>query len=482
MPSSEVPRGADRSAPGTVSCQPQIGPEHASPDHQPPSESVGSSCVHLGLIVSALILSLIGGFAAVLGASDVYSAVGLQYRLLGLLFLVAGAIILTAAFMVVTPAFRRSWGRVSGLVAGALGSSVGGFMFAYQIGYPHTERLVLWSAIFLASMLAAFTIHTLTPRRARSTKPDRKAIGTASALVGLLSSAGVSATLLWGFFQFWYDRNYVPGTLGAAVAVSGDLQEGGSNGGMRAFSVGVKLKNTAGTRVQVMASLFKVTLVSTVAEARNTNDGHFLQTSTQVLGQKPTEDLQGAASRYYHEASTQVVQVGKVLPDRWTFEPGEEYSRSLTVELPADSQGLLRLSVNIVASKGIRVNLAKHPDYGPRIVSPRPYSYVVTEWPLTRLSTIQSLTRGDQAATIVFLLEQAATSPSTSSELPALYVCIDQATRLNDDFALRTDLLCPGNAYQSKLGEYYGLIQAATSYDFPVNSARAVTPSSEARP
>jgi hypothetical protein len=301
--------------------------------------------------------------------------------------------------------------------------------------------------------------------------------------MGFLSSAGVSATLLWGFFQFWYDKDYVPGNLGAALAISGDLQETGGDAESRIFSLTMRLKNTTGTRVQVMASLFKVTLVTTATEAGDTNGGRFLQTSIQsLLAQTPTEDLQRVASRYYHEASTQVVQVGKVLPDRWNFEPREEYSRRLSVELPPESHGLLRLSVNIVASKGIRVNLATDPDYGPKFVSPGPYSYIVTEWPLRSVSAIQSLTHGDQAVTVVFLLEQGATSPYGSTGLPALYVCIDEAARLNDDSARRGDLLCPGNnAHQDRLGEYYGLIQASTSYDLTVNSGRAGTPSSEAR-
>lgn len=447
----------------------------------------------------------IGGPAVVLGMLDALTAPDIEYRLLGLAFTLAGANLLAAALCLLLPGLTATWGRTVGISASVAGVAIGIYLTASQLGDPTAERLLLWSLIVVASattvtllpradspvpIILPDSVHRtgVTPAYAgqRLQTASARAVDSARApaqrvmVSRLLASAGVSASLVLGIFQFWYSNDYVPSALGAALTISAHMQDVGVTGGLIVVTADVTLKNATNTRVQVISSLVTVTR-SAVSTSRDATDRTFEDASGRAL-QTTAEALTpySLAVRYARNSAEEVVETGRVVPDGWSFEPGEEYSGRFTSYVPNNSaSSVVHLFVDIVVAKGLHLWLADSASYGPRLVSSNPYEYEVSEWPIQRLSHIRALTRGDQAATVVVLLtEPAAEAAAESRRLPGLYVCIDRRNRLNATYAQHVDQLCPGGKRQHDLAVFYGVLRDFTAYDLALPGAAGPTAAS----
>ncbi len=414
---------------------------------------------------SAFVLGGIGAFGLALGGSDTFGAIDPESRVVGVVVLLAGGMALIGAVCMTAPRLRTMWSRPLGLVAAAAGACLGILLTADGVGYPHPEHAVLWLVIAAASFVAGLPLIRMRPSQASAEKRPREQ----ATVVGIVGATVPAAAFALSLLQFGYNTAYVPVNAGAALAITGNLSRSiSASAAMDEYTIDLALKNTSSTKVQVVASLFSVSQ-STVAniDVPNATDGTMFQHFSQGMlsGEQPL----GKASRYTVEGDNEVVQLGRVVPDGWFFEPGEEYAAHLSVEAPKAPRSLLRLFVSMVVARGLRLNLADQPDYGPRLLSDGGYRYIVADWPIKRLSNVRALTAGDQAATVLYVLEGTTSAADLPFQLPEVFVCVDQASRVDDQLASHIDRVCPlNNAFQQRMRDYYGLVTTSTSFELPL--------------
>jgi hypothetical protein len=438
-------------------------------------------------LAAGLALLPVAVFALWLGLLDTYSALGFQYRVLGFIFAVAGASTLAGSLSALVPKFRRTWVRPVGVLGGVSGVGIGAVLFLGELGDPRVGWLLLWGLVVVVCSVAVAGLVVATTRM--DGDAGAPSIGSGMRLTRALASAGLSASLVWGVFEFWYSNAYVPGSLGAALAISTDFKEMSNGAGHRMVTADVHFKNSTGTKVEVISSLYKITAANTVvARASGTDDTPLFQEFRAADARSgagaealpaPAPITSASVSRDAGERAGRVIQFGKVIPDSWYFEPGEEYSTRVTAAVSKEAGDVLHLSLQVFAAKGVRLNLAP-PDLEPYLVTyPVPnngglVAYVVSDWPISQLSHLRGLTRGDQAATIVVLLQSGQTADEYPA-LPALYVCIDRANRIDRQTARYGAQLCPANDhYQGKMREFYGLVSSSASYDLPLGQSVAL--------
>jgi hypothetical protein len=445
---------------------------------------------------SANVLLPLGLFATILGVWDASSALGDQERFVGALFALAGLTMLAAGISLLSRAWRDEWGRPLGIIAGAAGIGVGAYLTISQIGFPGARLPGFWignSWVFwlgVALMAAAAVALSRLPRpdeatAAKATSNDGDQEGgskRAKTVATVLASVGAIATLLLGFVQFWYTNQYLPARGGAALAATGDLKElppGDQSGKFRIFAVTLRVKNTGGTKVQVLSSLYTVVgvKVAKVPREDNTVDAYVTRAVPEAKdGHLP--DIDPVASRYAVEEDYDLLKFDKVVSEGWYFEPTEEFSTRILVSVPTEvvrSYEFLRLSMVVAVAKGNRLtpDSGELPVYPPQLLvaakDARP-QYIMAGRPIRPLSQLHLLTRGAHAYASILNLN--------SDEL--LRVCISDVKRFQEagDPKHVWDLCGSGDALRKKLEEFYGLTGTAADLDFGL----ARSPSEQLRP
>jgi hypothetical protein len=435
---------------------------------------------------AANVLLPLGLFAAILGGWDASSAQGDQERLLGIIFAFAGFTMLAAGVCLLSRTWRDEWGRPLGIIAGAAGVGVGLYFAVSQLGYPGATLLgipighgrTFWFGVTL--MAAAAVAIWRLPRPDSTATTHGGSVGDthqgqdggskrARTVATVLASVGALVTLLFGFLQFWYTNQYLPGKGGTALAVTSNLKElesGDQTGRNRIFAATLKIKNISNTRTQILSSLYTMTGV-VVAEA-DKRDESFFSRAVQESNPLPIPDWR--ASRYSKEDGYDLLKFGDVVPEGWYFEPAEDYSTQIILSVPRDTASnyqFLRVGIDLSVAKGNRLI----PDFGGSRTYPQELvvnakrdrtRYIVTEQPIKPLSQIDRMTRGAHAYASVVDLR--------TDEIPFFYVCIDGAERfeeVDDPEAIR-DLCASASALGNKLWESYGLSWASALHDFGV--------------
>lgn len=435
---------------------------------------------------AANVLLPLGLFAAILGGWDASSAQGDQERLLGIIFALAGFTMLAAGVCLLTRTWRDEWGRPLGIIAGAAGVGVGLYFAVSQLGYPGATLLgipigrgrVFWFGVTLMAAAAVAIWRLPRPDSAATTHGGSLGVTDqgqdggsrrARTVATVLASVGALVTLLFGFLQFWYTNQYLPGKGGTALAVTSNLKElesGHQTGMNRIFAATLKIKNISSTRTQILSSLYTITGV-VVAEA-DKRDEPFFSRAVQESSPLPAPDWR--ASRYSEEDNYDLLKFGDVVPEGWYFEPEEDYSTQIILSVPretASNYQFLRVEIDLSVAKGSRLI----PDFGGSRTYPQELvvnakrdrtRYIVTEQPIKPLSQIDRMTRGTHAYASVVDLR--------TEKVPFFYICIDDAERFEEADNPRAvrDLCESDSAVENKLWESYGLSWATALHDFGV--------------
>jgi hypothetical protein len=449
---------------------------------------------------SANALLPLGLFALILGVWDASSALGDQERFLGALFALAGLTMLAAGICLLSRTWRDEWGRPLGIIAGAAGIGVGAYVAVSQVGFPGArlpgfwigDSRVFWFGVVLMAAAAVALWRLPRPDEATTTNGTSDDDGQdggskrAKTVATVLASVGAIATLVLGLVQFWYTNQYLPAKGGAALIVNGDLKElppGDQSGQFRIFAVTLTVKNTGGTKTQVLSSLYTVTGVKVVA-ADKIDDGGFLSRAVPEVSDGELPGINSFASRYSSEENHDLLKFGEIVDEGWYFEPTEEFSTRILVSIPNDVAGsyqFLRLSMDIAVAKGNRLT----PDLGESLV-PTPQllaaanqsrtQYVVAERPIRPLSQLQRLTRGAHAYASILDMY--------SFGSPVFNVCISNTKRFEEagDPKSVWELCWSRDALAKKLGEFYGLTGASALDDFGLaRSESTEQPQSQSR-
>jgi hypothetical protein len=164
-------------------------------------------------------------------------------RLFGTLVLAAGVVLVAGAGGLHG---GKAVGRALATVAALLGIALGALLFVAQaVNDEPDRRLVLWAGIIVLSVAAFIGIRARTPEEER-----RQGVWSQLPIVKSAISLGV----LISAAQFWYTSIYVPTTAPASLTLEPKIEEVTPRGDQLAVKGSVTIRNTSGTRVNVLAS------------------------------------------------------------------------------------------------------------------------------------------------------------------------------------------------------------------------------------
>ncbi|GAA0484162.1 hypothetical protein GCM10010361_56280 [Streptomyces olivaceiscleroticus] len=440
-------------------------------------------------VAAAVTFGAIGLLAFWLGGRDALAARNIPYRVLGVMLTFASVLLLAAAAFLVRPAWRESYGRVGAVLACGAGVFVGGVLCFLQSTMPGPSELRrwlqfgLWAVVVLASAAALLLAWTSTEA------PERLRFGR---VAGGLAAVGVTGAALWGGVNWWYQNQYLPGTVAPTLTVNAKLKEQlpprGQPSDMRTFRATATIKNTGGIRVQVVSSIYQVTREiigkpppNATAEGSMREeafgDACFWRQYTVAQEEAYTGCWEGykaqlndpqalpvpAISRFSVNTSSAVLEYGRPLEYGSWFESGEEVTTNFLVRVPNDrrlDKDNLRFQLDLVIAKGARLALQSshslrptHVPYAAVTAEERenlrnirkdyttfphayPHQYIVSAWEIRPLGTVQRLLTGPPQSVGVMDVLQTRT-------------CMQAAETKDDRYRAATDNFCSERAWDA---------------------------------
>jgi hypothetical protein len=362
-------------------------PEHA---HDRPAESAPWAIVGFLLILGLL--------AIVAGVVDVLTAVGSPARVIGLIFAVGGGVMCAGGGALFRRETAHTWGRLVALIGTTFAIAASMYLLTLQIAYPSFGKLLGWSTALLVAIGAFIALVRLPHESRRTTASERGIIGT-------LTSVGVTVTFLFSILQFAYASS-APGQVGAEITPS--VEFGATTklpNGDRLLTADVKLKNGSATKVQTVGSLYRLV-------GENLTAGKDEPSALETTRYNEGRDVE----RGYTDRS-KLIAYGPLLEEGTYFEPGEEWSTSLTFPVPeAKHFDSARLELTIVVARGVRLSVNPIKETTDLVARPhRPilgHQYVVREFMADRVSVVRQITAGNDFVRVVHVLPQLAASKS----------------------------------------------------------------------
>lgn len=273
------------------------------------------------------------GLAAIaIGGHDLLVATEITVRLWGTLVAGAGAVLVAGAL-----GLHRDTGpgRALAMVAALLGVALGAMTFLAQVVSDEPDvRLILWAAIMGASIGSAWLIHAVTP-------DDERGAGVWSRLPVLKSVVSVGVLISLG--QFWYTAIYVPTTAPANLTLEPKLTQA-AEGDHVLLQGSVTIRNTSGTRVNVLASHLDLAAGRTVLE----KDGDPRFGDEVTAGHTGEQPL---ANRYMDTPASTSVLHGSPVREGTYFEPGETITQTFLAWVPKDAYTLASVSVQLTIAR-----------------------------------------------------------------------------------------------------------------------------------
>jgi hypothetical protein len=346
----------------TATLAPPAPPVPSAPRRTPPAAVVWAATAWLAAL---------GLAAIVVGGHDVVAASEITVRLWGTLVLGAGAVVLAGAFglRAATP-----YGRALALVAALLGVALGAMTLLVQVSGDQADlRLLVWGAIIGASAATALVVHRLTP-------PGEQ--GGILARLPVLKSV-VSVGVVISFGQFWYTAIYIPTTAPANLTLEPKLTPSVEDDRI-VLQGTVSMRNTSGTRVNVLASYLDVSVSNDTLQQAN-----FAPYRSEIVdghqGNQPTAELfrqHGSFVSVLHESP---------VADGTYFEPDETITVSYLTWVPKDlySRATVDVQLTIARARALALEAAE-----PKVSTHGRTTTSVTEIPES--GWLRSLTRGDR--------------------------------------------------------------------------------------
>lgn len=285
-------------------------------------------------------LASLGLAATIVGGHDVVAGTEVNARLFGTLVLGAGIVLIVGA-----AGLRgdSSVGRALATVAALLGSALGALIFMAQVVNDEPDRrLVLWAAIIVLSAAAFIEIREQTPQ-------DEKEEGVWSQLP--IVKSAVTLGVLISAAQFWYTSIYVPTTAPASLTLEPKIAAVTPRGDQLAVRGSVTVRNTSGTRVNVLASSLNLS-GDELIEGRGARSGPGFREAISVADEGVTvstvdADLYVGSDRLTKLAHRRLVEDGTYL------EPGEVVTVPFFTEFPQQNRfDALALNVWLSIARG----------------------------------------------------------------------------------------------------------------------------------
>ena len=155
----------------------------------------------------------------------------------------------------------------------------------------------------------------------------------------------VSVGLLASLGQFWYSSIYIPSTAPASLSLESKIDRIDAKRGLLLVSGSVVVRNTSGTRVNVLASALDVSAQVIGPEERD--DQEFRAEVDKV----EAGDLD-YASRYAGVDDAFNARHGRLVEDGFYFEPGESVTVPFVVGLPPDEFDLVHVDGWVAMARG----------------------------------------------------------------------------------------------------------------------------------
>jgi hypothetical protein len=238
------------------------------------------------------------------------------------------------------------------------------------------SRLLLWGAIVVISAGTAWTIWRLSPA-------DERHQGIWKQLPILKSV--VSLGVLFSVAQFWYGSIYVPTTAPASLSVDAKVERVLTGDERLSVHGSVTIRNTSGTRVNVLASLLEI--AGEPVEPASLGAGEFADALASTYRNASAD----SATRYSVSDAATTLRRGRLVRDATYFEPGETHTVPFVAWAPRRGFELVRVNALVAVARGRVLALeASEPDF-----SSAPAS-VVTHTAVPEAGWLRSLTRGDR--------------------------------------------------------------------------------------
>lgn len=333
-------------------------------------------------------LAALGLAALVVGGHDLLVSTEIGVRVWGTLVFGAGAVLIAGAAAMHHPTPQR---RALAMVATLLGIALGAMTFLVQVVSDEPDaRLVAWGAIMVLSGSAAWIIRATTP-------DEERGIGVWKQLPVLKSI--VSVGVLISVAQFWYTAIYIPTTAAANLTLEPKLTQ--QIQGDRVVLQGtVTIRNTSGTRVNVLASYLDVMAVD--ASLAPDDDADFRHQIAQ------SHDLgagQPLAERYMMLGAAKSVLHGSPVPDGTYFEPGETITRDFFTWVPKGKYTLVSATVDLtIARRTLAVDSTR-----PALSSEDGSTVFISRIPES--AWLRSLTRGSRYVRVEYFDDKLRNTP-----------------------------------------------------------------------
>ena len=282
--------------------------------------------------VFAAVFTLLGLTAVVVGIHDASVARGNLGALIGAMFLVGvGVVALVAAGQLLS---KRTTGGDLVLVAFALQALLGVYVFFTAIGAPGSQRPV---AVVAGALLVGVAAWGLVVFRA--------SLGMAGKRLGFATALTVAVTLI-GFWQFWYQNQYVPGHAGRAVSLAVQLTPAGVQGGFDVVRATIGYQDVGARDVTVIGSTYTLTGSRVVRCTRSPTP----KAVQQVLSGYSVDPQR---SRYmtdvWEEQPASLLAAGKFVADGKRLDANVPATRRLLFFVPRGRFQLLRLRAQLFA-------------------------------------------------------------------------------------------------------------------------------------
>jgi hypothetical protein len=317
-------------------------------------------------------LVVLGLAAIAIGGHDLLVATEITVRLWGTLVLGAGLVLVAGA-----GGLQRDTppARALAMVAALLGVALGAMTFLAQVVSDEPDvRLLLWAAIMALSGASVAVVRRVTPA-------EERGAGVWSRLPVLKSVVSVGVLISLG--QFWYTAIYVPTTAPANLTLEPKLTQA-EQGDHVVLQGSVTIRNTSGTRVNVLASYLDVS----ASDAALAPDGVQSFDADVVDGHRGAQLL---ANRYLQNPPATSVLHGAPVRDGTYFEPGETITQTFLAWVPKGSFTLAAVEVQMTIARAqalaLETSRPERRTSGGRTV-------IVT--PIPESGWLRRITRGDR--------------------------------------------------------------------------------------
>lgn len=406
---------------------------------------------------------VIGGVMGLLafaaGVFDALTARPLESHLFGVALAVVGAGLFVGAACELYRPWRRTLAVDVAFWSGIASLAI--TVYLLSLGLPLTTELVwVWIVVICAfaasGILSLFTFRAWWPEMSQPTVPNP----TSRTPWWILSGIGITASLLFSIFQFWYAGASTSSKVqGWGVNLVAQLKDDGPqrrDSRLHNFTIHVFLKNSSGEQLRLVNSLYVVSGI-TLNPALPDDQAFAKRLETGIT-----------VARYTDHAKRDLLEYGRVVAPNSFVQSTEELTNDIHLELPngvLDAYNALALWVQVELIRSDDVIVA--PNTQPDILSAAEDCRAngrsnlwckATKWKLERPSLLWWVIRGDQVLVSNLFVDYHDRHPQSAW----LDFCVDAWPG-----AKTSEAACVPKASTSYFERLYKLSWVSNEFDLP---------------